>query len=127
MRINYIICEKVRSFLSYAKLPKIILSDVVHKSVDIINISPAYALEMDILEHVLMEKNINYKHVKVFGCRAFTHYGKIKCPSLMVRLNHVSILETHKIILITDCGIQRMKRYSEAKISFSKRLDSQRY
>ena len=80
--MNLTICEKVWSMFSYAKLLKIFWHEIV------INLSPAYALEMDIPEHVLTGKDISYKHVKVFKCRASTHIPKDERASLMVRLDH---------------------------------------
>ena len=64
------IYEKVQSMLSYAKLSKIFLDEAVRTATDIINLSPVYVLEMDVLEHVWTRKNVNYKHVKVFGYRS---------------------------------------------------------
>jgi len=43
---------------------------------DIINLSPAYALEMDILKRMWTGKDLSYKHMKVFGCQAFTYILK---------------------------------------------------
>ena len=45
-------------------------------TIDIINLFPAYALEMDVLKRMWTEKDINYKHAKVFRCPALAHIPK---------------------------------------------------
>ena len=55
-------------------------------------------------------KDVSHKHVKVFECGAFAYILKDE------RLDHASILETHMISSVTDYGIQKRKRYSEAEI-----------
>ena len=42
-------------------------------AVDLINLSPSYALDGDIPEKVWTGKDISYNHLRVFGCRAFVH------------------------------------------------------
>ena len=55
-KMNRTICEKVQSMLSYAKLPKIFWCEAVRTTADIINLSLAYALEMDVPEHTWTKK-----------------------------------------------------------------------
>ena len=45
-------------------------------TIDLINLSPSYALDRDILERVWTSKDISYQHLHVFGCRAFVHIPK---------------------------------------------------
>ena len=40
---------------------------------DLINLSPSYPLEGDILERVWIGKFVSFEHLRVFGCRAFVH------------------------------------------------------
>ena len=40
---------------------------------DLINLSPLVPLDGDILKKVWKRKNISYKHLRVFGYRAFVH------------------------------------------------------
>lgn len=43
-------------------------------TVDLINLSPSTHLDGDIPERVWTEKD--YKHLRVFGCRAYIHIPK---------------------------------------------------
>ena len=73
---NRTICENVRSMLSHSKLLKIFWGEAVHIAVEIINLSPAYALEMDDPKRMWTGKDVNYKHVNVSECQAFAHIPK---------------------------------------------------
>ena len=41
--------------------------------VDLINLSPSYPLEGDILERVWTGKCVSFEHLRVFGSRIFVH------------------------------------------------------
>ena len=43
-----------------------------------INLSPSYPLNGDVLERVWTGKDVAYEHLRVFGCRAFVHIPKDK-------------------------------------------------
>ena len=103
-RMNCTICKKVWGTISYAKWPKIFWGDHVYRN-RIINLSSTFALDMDVPEPVWMENDVSYKHVKVSDVDHFLTHWKMKVLSLMVRLNHASILKSHKRSLVTDCGI----------------------
>ena len=62
--------------LSHAKLPKSFWGEALRTAVDVINLSPSYALDGDIPEKVWTGKDISYNHLRVFGCRAFVHIPK---------------------------------------------------
>ena len=45
-------------------------------TVDVINLSPSAPLNGDVPEKVWKGKEVSYKHLKVFGCRASVHIPK---------------------------------------------------
>lgn len=45
-------------------------------AVDLINLSPSVLLDGDVLERVWTGKDVSYKHLRVFGCRAYVHIPK---------------------------------------------------
>ena len=65
-------------------------------AIDLINLSPSYALDGDVLEKVWLEKLVSYDHLRVFGCRAFIHiprdkWSKLDCKSkecIFLRYGH---------------------------------------
>ncbi|KAJ8512528.1 hypothetical protein OPV22_002962 [Ensete ventricosum] len=71
--MNRTIIEKIICILSQAKLPKRFWDEALKTAVDVINLSPYTALDGDVAEHVWSGKDVSYKHLKVFGCRAFAH------------------------------------------------------
>ncbi|KAL5863382.1 hypothetical protein ACOSQ3_000896 [Xanthoceras sorbifolium] len=75
-RMNRTICERVRCMLSNAKLPNSFWGEAMRTAVDLINLSPSVPLNYDVPERVWTGKDVSYKHLKVFGCRAFVHIPK---------------------------------------------------
>ena len=51
-RMNRTIYDRIRCMLSHAKLPKSFWGEAMRITVDLINLSPSYPLEGDILERV---------------------------------------------------------------------------
>ncbi|URD72826.1 Retrotransposon protein [Musa troglodytarum] len=72
-KMNRTIIEKIRYMLSQAKLPKRFWDEALRTAVDVINLSPCTALDADVAEHVWLGKDVSYKHLRVFGCRAFAY------------------------------------------------------
>ena len=68
--------------LSHAKLPKSFWGEAMRIVVDLINLSPLYPLEGDIPEKVWTRKFVSFKHLRVFGCRAFVHVPRDKRSKL---------------------------------------------
>ena len=68
--------------LSHAKLPKSFLGEAMRTVVDLMNLSPSYPLEGDILERVWIGKFVYFEHLRVFGCRTFVHVPKDKRSKL---------------------------------------------
>ena len=62
--------------LSHSKLPKSFWGEAMRTSIDLINISPSVPLKCDVLERVWTEKNVSSDHLRVFGCREFSHIPK---------------------------------------------------
>lgn len=42
----------------------------------LINLSPSVPLDGDVAERVWIGKEVSYRHLRVFGCRAFVHVPK---------------------------------------------------
>ena len=59
--------------LSHAKLPNQFWAEALMTTVYVLNLSPCVPLEGDIPQKVGSGKEVSYKHMKVFGCRAFVH------------------------------------------------------
>ena len=72
-RMNKTICDRIRSMLSHAKLPKSFWGEAMRTTVDLINLSPSYPLEGDIPKKVWTGKFVSFEHLRVFGCRALVH------------------------------------------------------
>jgi transposase InsO family protein len=75
-RMNHTIMEKVRSMLSNSGLEKNFWAEAVRTTCYLINRSPTTALDGGIPEEVWTGKNLNYSHLKIFGCEAFVHIPK---------------------------------------------------
>ena len=56
--------------LSDANLPKFFYAESMRTAVDLINISLLAPLNDNIPERVWIGKDISYKHLRVFGCKA---------------------------------------------------------
>ncbi|KAI4324009.1 hypothetical protein L6164_023577 [Bauhinia variegata] len=72
-RMNRTITERIRCMLSHTKLPKAFWGESMRTTVDLINLSPSVPLSGDIPERVWKGKDVSYKHLRVFGCKAFVH------------------------------------------------------
>ncbi|KAG8388096.1 hypothetical protein BUALT_Bualt02G0089700 [Buddleja alternifolia] len=72
-KMNRTICERIKCMLPHSKLPKSFLGEAMRTVVDLINISSSAPLDGDIPDRVWSGKDISYKHLRVFGCRAFVH------------------------------------------------------
>ena len=48
----------------------------MRSAVDLINLSPSYALDGDISKKVWIEKSVSYDHLRVFDCKVFVHIPK---------------------------------------------------
>ena len=62
--------------LSNSSLEKNFWAEAVRTACYLINRSPTTALDCGIPEEVWTGKNLNYSHLKIFGCEAFVHIPK---------------------------------------------------
>ena len=75
--MNRTIQEKVRSMLSNAQLPNGFWAEAVATAVHLINRSPSKVLDKEaVAEMVWSGKPPLYKHLRVFGCEAYSHIPK---------------------------------------------------
>lgn len=72
-RMNKTIIERIQMMLSHANLPKRFSGEAIKTEVDLINLSPSAPLNDDVPNKFWTGKDASYKHLKVFGCRAFVH------------------------------------------------------
>ena len=59
--------------LSGANLSRTFWAKAMFTVVHIINLSPSVPLDGDIPQRVSTGKDVSYKHLRVFGCKAFSH------------------------------------------------------
>ena len=60
--------------------------------VDLINLSPSYLLEGDIPKRVWTRKFVSFKHLRVFGYRAFVHVPRDKRSKLDNKAKQIMFL-----------------------------------
>ena len=77
-RMNQIVMERVRCMLAHAKFPKTYWIEALKTIVYMINRSPLVPLEGDIPQRVWTDKDVSYRHLRVFGCLACVHVAKDK-------------------------------------------------
>ena len=105
-RMNRTIMERIRSMLSHAKLPKRFWDEALRTAVDLINLSPSIPLDGDVAEHAWSGKEVSYKHLKVFGCRAFAHVPDVERSKLDGKTKECVFLVILTMILGTGFGTQ---------------------
>ena len=72
-RMNMTLTERVRAMLSHAKLPNCFCTEGLTHAMYVLNLSPSVPLAGDIPQRVWSGKDVSYKNLKVFGCKAFVH------------------------------------------------------
>ncbi|CAL9094970.1 unnamed protein product [Musa textilis] len=72
-KINRTIMGKIRCMLSQVKLPKKLWDEALRTAINVISLFSYIVLDGDIAEHVWSGKDVFYRHLRVFGCRAFAH------------------------------------------------------
>eukprot|EP00253_Pinus_taeda_P023266 PITA_23266 len=75
-RMNRTIMEKVRSMLPNSRLEKKFWVEAVRTACYLINRSPTTTFTGGIPKEVWTGKNLNYSHLKIFGCKPFVHIPK---------------------------------------------------
>ena len=81
-RMNRTICARIMCMLSHSKLRKPFWGEGIRIEVDFRNLSPSAPLDGDVPKSVWTRNNVSYKHLKVFGCRAYVHIPKYKRSKL---------------------------------------------
>ena len=71
--MNRTLTERVRAMLSHAKLPNCFCAEALTHAMYVLNLSPSVPLTGDIPQRVLSGKDVSYKNLKFFGCKAFVH------------------------------------------------------
>lgn len=59
------------------------------------------ALNSEVPDQIWFGKNVNYDHLRVFGCKAFVHVPKDEISKLDAKKNNVSSSVMGKMSLIT--------------------------
>ena len=77
-RMNRTIMERVWSMLAHANLSKMFWAEALTTKTYVINRSPSPPLDGDVPQRVCTNKDISYRHLKVFGCLAYMHVAKDK-------------------------------------------------
>ena len=72
-RMNRTLTERVTAMLSHAKLPNCFCDEALIHAMHILNLFPSVPLAGDIPQRVWSGKDVSYKNLNVFGCKAFVH------------------------------------------------------
>ncbi|URE48637.1 hypothetical protein MUK42_14927 [Musa troglodytarum] len=120
-----------------AKLPKRFWDEALKTAVDVINLSPYTALDADVAEHVWSGQEVFYKHLRVFGCRAFAYIpdnerskldGKTK-ECIFLGYSHdqfgyrlwdpekQKVFRSRDVVLFEDQTLKDLKKEAPAKTS----------
>ena len=75
-RMNRTICARIRCMISHSKLPKSFWGEAMRIAIDLINLSPSVLLDGDVPQRVWTCKEVSYKYLRVFGCKAYVHIPK---------------------------------------------------
>ncbi|KAL4559836.1 hypothetical protein LXL04_031982 [Taraxacum kok-saghyz] len=84
-RMNRTLNERVTCLLSHANLPKSFWGEALNTAVHVINLTPCVPLSFDVPDKVWSGKNVSYRHLRVFGCKAFVHIPKDERSKLDVK------------------------------------------
>ena len=72
-RMNRTLNERARSMRLHAGLPKTFWADAVSTATYLINSGPSFSMEFRLPEEVWSGKEVNFSHLKVFGCVFYVH------------------------------------------------------
>ncbi|CAH9138620.1 unnamed protein product [Cuscuta epithymum] len=84
-RMNRTLMERVRCLLSHAGLPNSFWGEALNTTVHVINLTPCVHLSFDVPDRVWSGKDVSYRHLRVFGCKAFVHIPKDERSKLDVK------------------------------------------
>ncbi|CAH9113366.1 unnamed protein product [Cuscuta europaea] len=74
--MNRTLMERVRCLLSHAGLPSSFWGEALNTAVHVINLTLCVPLSFDVPDRVWSGKDVSYRHLRVFGCKAFVHIPK---------------------------------------------------
>ena len=72
-RMNKTLMERVRCLLSHSKLPHSFWGEALLAVVHVWNLSPSVPLDFEAPVKIWSGRDVSYKHLRVFGCKAFVH------------------------------------------------------
>ncbi|GJR68618.1 putative RNA-directed DNA polymerase [Tanacetum coccineum] len=75
-QMNRTLVKRVRCLLSYVGLPASFWGEALNTTVHVINLTPCVPLRFDVPDRVWSGKDVSYRHLRVFGCKAFVHIPK---------------------------------------------------
>ncbi|GJX69857.1 putative RNA-directed DNA polymerase [Tanacetum coccineum] len=84
-RMNRTLVERVRCLLSHAGLPASFWGEALNTAVHVINLTPCVPLRFDVPDRVWSGKDVSYRHLRVFGCKASVHIPKDERSKLDVK------------------------------------------
>ena len=90
--MNKTIEEIVMCMFSNAKLSKSFWAEDMHTAVNLINLSLSALLDGNIPERVWTGKYVTYKHLRVFGCKAYVYIPKDERSKLDDKANECIFL-----------------------------------
>jgi hypothetical protein len=77
--------------LSHAKLPNSFWAEALNHAMYVRNMSPSIPLAGDIPQRVWSDKDVSYKQLKVFGCKAYLCTSRgMRDPNLIARQSSLS-------------------------------------
>jgi hypothetical protein len=87
-RMNKTLTERVTTMLSHAKLPNSFWTEALNHAMYVLNLSPSVPLAGDIPQRFWSAKEVSYKKLKVFGCKAFVHIPRDERSKLDSKTKH---------------------------------------
>ena len=81
--------ECARSMRFHAGLPKTFWAVAISTASYLINSGPSFSMEFRLLEEVWSGKEVNFSHLKVFGCVFYVHIDFDACSKLDASLKYV--------------------------------------
>ncbi|KAL5835739.1 hypothetical protein ACOSQ4_015236 [Xanthoceras sorbifolium] len=86
-RMNRTLNERARSMRLHAGLPKMLWAEAVNTAAYLINRGPSVPLDGGIPEEVWSKKEVNFSHLRVFGCISYVHIDSAERSKLDAKSN----------------------------------------
>lgn len=78
--MNKTILKRIQCLLSTSRLPRLFWCEAMRMTCYLINLSPSRSLDRDIPKNIWRKKDVQYKQLQLFGCKAFMHALKELWP-----------------------------------------------